>query len=755
MHYGNNMNIKVKFCFLLFLISTTSSWASNENKPLENCGLDVSQLTESRLMLKRMLGPESTKFCVQHIEKEDDKDVFSVGLTKGKVLLKGSSPVAIGSALNKFLRVTKQGHFSWGGDRLGVINVPSRLPAITVKSPVDIYYQFNFTAHGYTTPYWSWQDWERELDFMAFNGITHPLVIAGIEQVLVDTFTRFGYSELEIRDWLVLPAHLPWFLMGNMDSHGPALSRTLIQKRAKLGQKIVARMKSLGMTPVLPGYYGLVPRNFLDKTNFALTEQQVIQQGKWAGDYDRPALVDPNSLAFKQIAKSYYDEIKKTFGDVSYFAADPFHEGGKTAHIDVKQAAKNIQRAMVSANAQATWVLQAWQANPSSQILQSIDPKHALVIDLWGDEDPSWDRDGKDRPAFDGIPWAWLAIQNFGGNTGLTGNLDTIVEQFTNLGVFNDPVQSNLVGLGLAMEGIEQNPVVLDLMFDMRWGNYDKDNFNLGAWVVDYAQRRYGANNENAEQAWKLLLNTVYHSGPFRREGAIESVFAARPSWDVKSASTWGPAYGPYYNEQKLEQALQYLIKAGEQFSGQQTYLYDLADVARQVIANKGRKLLAKMQVAFEQKQLVQFQNLKDEFLVLMLAQSTVTQYIDAFTLKDWLDKAREFATSEQEAEVLVENAKRIVTTWAPINSNLQDYSHREWDELLSGYYYPRWVAWLNYQEAILKGTANTTLDLWHIENTWVNNSVTTSKQVTSDNLLEKVKKLLPNKAGGVIVPDH
>jgi len=240
---------------LVFGTVAVNAWSADAEKRA------VSAATQA--MLQRLTAGHQSVFHLETMALVNGRDQFEVSVADGKVVLKGSSPVAIASALNQFLRDSGQGHLSWGGDRLALTTLQAKtLPVTRRVSPVELAYQFNFTAHGYTTPYWSWQEWQREIDLMAFNGITHALTIAGIEEVYIRTFAAFGYSRKEIRDWLVLPAHLPWQLMGNMHSDSPVLSEALVAKRVTLGRRIVDEMKALEMVPVIPGYYGLVPDDF-------------------------------------------------------------------------------------------------------------------------------------------------------------------------------------------------------------------------------------------------------------------------------------------------------------------------------------------------------------------------------------------------------------------------------------------------------------------------------------------------------------
>ena len=697
------------------------------NKPAApDTGPSAAFHKASTALIDRVTRGNGHIFKVEAIDKENNLDVFEIETLADQVVLRGSSPVAIASALNEFLQRSGQAHLSWGGDRMTTLSVPQPFNKVRKRSRVQLFYNYNFTAHGYSTPYWSWSDWEREIDLLALNGVTHPLIISGIESVYIKTLSRFGYTEAEVRDWLVLPAHLPWQLMGNMHSDDPILNPELVAKRATLGRQILDRMRELGMQPVLPGFYGVVPDDFQEKSRAAGfvtdTKSTVIDQGEWVGGYQRPPLLNPVSPLFPQVAASYYQAIEEVFGRVNFYAADPFHEGGKTAGIDVPAAAEQIQSAMLAHHPNAVWVLQAWQNNPRDEVLSALNKEQALVTDLWGDEDPAWDRNGADVQAFQGVPWAWLAIQNFGGNVGMTGNLDTLAQQFAPTGVFNHPDQTNLIGLGLAMEGIRQNPVVMDFVSFLRWRGLDAGAINLQQWLPEYSIRRYGSKQPGAMRAWQLLGETVYRAGPHRREGTIESIFTARPSFAKTNASSWGPKYGPYYDEQKLQQALAELLSASDELSDIPTYQYDLVDLCRQVLANHGRTLHQAMKQAFAAADIPAFERNKQMFLQLILDQDQLLLSEPEFRLSTWLQKARSFAASAHEADQLEYNARKIITSWSFMESDLQDYSSREWAGLLKDYYHVRWSLWLDYQSAVLAEMEVTEPDLWLFESDWLNN---------------------------------
>lgn len=49
--------------------------------------------------------------------------------------------------------------------------------------------------------------------------------------------------------------------------------------------------------------------------------------------------------------------------------------------------------------------------------------KQVLILDLNCENEPNWDR----RDKYDGIPFIWCALNNFGGRTGLMGKFPSAI----------------------------------------------------------------------------------------------------------------------------------------------------------------------------------------------------------------------------------------------------------------------------------------------------------------------------------------
>ncbi|HZI33792.1 MAG TPA: alpha-N-acetylglucosaminidase N-terminal domain-containing protein, partial [Candidatus Binatia bacterium] len=134
-------------------------------------------------LIQRVVPQDAKYFTVETIPPANGQDVFEVESRDGKIVLRGNDGVSIASALNWYLENKCHCDISWNcGNQL---NLPKPLPmvpkAVRVVSPHKYRYAYNFCTHGYTMAWWDWPQWQREIDYLALNGINLALVIEGQE----------------------------------------------------------------------------------------------------------------------------------------------------------------------------------------------------------------------------------------------------------------------------------------------------------------------------------------------------------------------------------------------------------------------------------------------------------------------------------------------------------------------------------------------------------------------------------------------
>ncbi|MEC0093344.1 alpha-N-acetylglucosaminidase [Paenibacillus macquariensis] len=660
-------------------------------------------------MIERVIGQEkASQFRLETIDQEKGQDVFELESEGGVVVLKGSSGTALASGFHWYLKHTCKAHLSWCGNNLELPDELLKLDEpIRLATPYMYRYYLNYCTFSYSMPFWEWDRWETEIDRMAMNGINLALSIVGQEEVWRRTLLRVGYQEHEVSEFVCGPAFFAWQWMQNMTSWGGPLPEWWFEDRAQLAQAIHQRMKDLGISPVLPGYSGMVPRDFGEK----FPSSQPIDQGKWC-NFDRPSLLLTDDPMYATVATAFYEEQQKLFGtDIHFYSVDPFHEGGKTDGIDLGAYAVGVQSEMIRHDPQAVWVFQAWEGNPKKEILQHVIPEQALVLDLWCESHPTWES----NEAFQGIPWVWCMIQNYGGKNGMFGNLETIAHD--PIATIHNPTAGRMSGIGMAMEGIETNPVMYDLLADSVWRS---DATDVGEWLNGYIERRYGKVKPQARIAWNWLHHSVYNCNTVQ-QGGMESFICARPSLEISSVSNWGPKK-EYYELEAVRQACKSLFACYEEYQDSQTYRYDLTDVTRQALGDLSRVYYGRFSEAYRIGDYATFDKESEQFLQLVRMQEQLLSTNKAFMLGPWLEDAKRMGRSQEEIELFEFNARTLVTLWGPKESSesLHDYSHREWSGLIRSFYLPRWEMFIqSLKDAISKQSTPVPIDWYAWEYEW------------------------------------
>jgi alpha-N-acetylglucosaminidase len=617
-------------------------------------------------------------------------DAFRITGTAGDIHVDAATIPTLLYGVNWYLKYVAHLQVSTNGLQLGPTNL--RLPApsqpITKPALYKIRYALNENADGYSAPYWSDARWQHEIDILALSGTNAILIERGTDLILYQTFRDAGYSDLAIRHWITQPAHQNWQLMGNMCCFGEPISLDLLHKRADSAKHIIASLRALGITPVLPGYYGIVPADFATLHPGA----HVITQGDWVG-FTRPGWIDPRDSNFAKLAASFYNHQRQIFGDSSIYDMEIFQEGGTTGDVPAGPAAQLIQTALEAAHPNALWFMMAWQKNPLPAIISAVDTSHVLIADIEQGRIPRNDRDTQ----FHSADWLFGGLWEFGGRTTLGAPLYDYAVRFPIMAAQSG---SHIVGTAIFTEGLDTNPFAFDLYTEMAW---HKDSVDLNTWTNGYALRRYGSPTHNdqpdphAQRAWQILLHTAYSyradGGQGERDAAQESIFDAQPSLTTNHAATWSPE-GAHYPLAALQPALTELLQVSPSLRSTKTYQYDLVDIARQVMANEARVMLPEINAAYKSGDRDALVALTHRWLRDMQLQNDLLRTNQYFLLGRWLSYVPPWSSSSAELKLLNYDARSILTTWGDRQASeagLHDYANRDYAGLTSTYYEPRW----------------------------------------------------------------
>ncbi len=647
-------------------------------------------LEAAAALVSRVMPGHTGEFRVEAITDRAGLDVFEVEEVRGTLVLRGSSGVAIASALNWYLEQV-------AGVNVSLPLVPvrlARLPRVAtparVNTPYRLRYFFNYCTFSYSMAWWDWDDWQGMIDWMALKGINMPLAVTGQEAVWRSVLQEFGFSRQQVADFLVGPAYLPWGWMGNIDGLGGPLPDSWIDSHVKLERQILARERSLGMTPVLQGFTGHVPESI----RLVHPEAAIHRTGDWSAGFSGTWFLDPLDPLFARIGRRFVERQTELFGTDHLYAADPFNEIDPPSNDSTFLAGMGtaIYSAMQAADPQATWVMQAWflyyqakfwQEPQARAMLGAVPDDRMVLLDLWGDRHPVW----RQRKAFYGKPWIWNVLYNFGGKVNVNGDLPSIAANLDT--VLQSPARGRLAGLGMMMEGLGTNPIVPDFVMDQTWRRAVPE---ITDWAAAYVARRYGRRDTSAWAAWRLLLGST-----FRSAAQTGNFLAERPGFYVKGTAYRSEPIAPY-DRRILATALDTLLGAAPALGDQDAYRYDVVNLARQALGQLAVPLVNRVEAAYRAGDRVALQAAENRVIGLLEDLDTLVGTRPEFLLGRWIADARRWGTTETERRLYEWNARNLITLWGTKctegqNDDLNLYAYKEWQGMFSAYFLPRWRA--------------------------------------------------------------
>ncbi|XP_040851719.1 alpha-N-acetylglucosaminidase-like [Ochotona curzoniae] len=670
-----------------------------------SAGDEAREAAAVRALAARLLGPERAAEFVVSVERalaaESGLDTYRLSGGGGApVRVCGSSGVAAAAGLHRYLRDFCGCHVAWSGSQL---HLPRPLPAVpeelTEATPHRYRYYQNVCTQSYSFVWWDWARWEQEIDWMALNGINLALAWSGQEAIWQQVYLGLGLTQSEVDEYFTGPAFLAWGRMGNLHTWGGPLPASWHLKQLYLQHRILERMRSFGMTAVLPAFAGHVPKAITR----VFPQVNVTQLGSWGHfncSYSCPFLLAPGDPLFPIIGSLFLRELTREFGSDHVYGADTFNEmqppSSEPSYLAAVTAA--VFEAMTAVDPEAVWLLQGWLFQHQPQfwgpsqlkaVLRAVPRGRLLVLDLFAENQPVYSR----SDSFQGQPFIWCMLHNFGGNHGLFGALGAVNQGPAAARRFPN---STMVGTGIAPEGIGQNEVVYALMAELGWR---KDPVqDLEAWVTGWARRRYGASQPGAEAAWRLLLHSVYNCSGDTCRGHNHSPLVRRPSLQMNT-TTW-------YNRSDVFKAWHLLLTAAPALAASPAFRYDLLDITRQALQELVSVYYEKARTAYLAKELVPLLRAGGILAYELLpALDKVLATDSRFLLGSWLQQARAAASSKAEAQLYEQNSRYQLTLWGP-EGNILDYANKQLAGLVADYYTPRWHL---FMEALVKSLAQGT----------------------------------------------
>jgi alpha-N-acetylglucosaminidase len=561
---------------------------------------------------------------------------------------------------------------------------------------------------------------------MALHGINMPLAVVGTDVVWKNVLTKYlGYTPAEANQFIAGAAYQAWFLMNNLEGWGGPNPDSYYSRMEDLQKKILARMRELGMEPVLPGYSAMVPSNIKSKKS----SWNVTAAGEWGG-FTRPSFLNPTTAEFREMAGYYYQELRELYGTSKYYSIDPFHETNNIP-VSLTVAYPPIYQVLKDScgyEGDPQWVIQQWQWDGNKKAAANVlNPGELIILDLFSDGRPgTWwkNANGYQISGSSYHDWVYCVLNDFGGRTGLQGRIQRTIDDYYEA---KSTYPQSLKGVGTTMEAIEMNGVAYEVLYELPWRETKKE---AAEWTRDYAKSRYGLAELQAgselSDAWALLQGNVYNNAVNGQQGPDESLLCARPSLTATKASVWGPS-GISHDSLKIRRAAALMLIASDAVAsaqtvvGRQNLAYDIVDVTRQALADYARVLLPQINAAQSAGNTALRNALADRFLELILSQDTLLNTEPNFMLGKWISSARAMGTTADEKNLYEKNARLLISTWGDQSraGGDHDYSYREWGGMLGDLYYTRWKTFFDKLKA--GQTLPSSNDFFTIEWNWAN----------------------------------
>lgn len=668
----------------------------------------------AQAVLRRFIGAESGRFTLSLSPVSTAKPWHQTEARGGRVSITGSDPVALTRGAYSYLTSTGAASMSWEGDQVSLPRHLADHGRVRRESPFRYRAYMNTCTFGYTTPWWDEARWRREIDWMALHGINLPLAMEGQEYVWQALWREQGLSDAELAAYFSGPAFTPWQRMGNIEGYDAPLPQAWILKKRDLQKKILAQMRALGMTPVLPAFGGYVPRVFAEKH----PEARIYRMRAWEGFHETWWL-DPADPLFAKLAGRFLDLYTEVYGAGTHYLADAFNEmlppvaqdpraaanssyGDATANAEAAaklDPALKAQRladygaalyaSVAQARPGAVWVMQGWlfgadkafwDADAIAAFLSRIPDEKMMILDIGNDRYPDvWTR----AEAFRGKSWIYGYVHNYGGSNPVYGDL----------GFYRDDLQAltrrddtgNLSGFGVFPEGLDTNSIVYEYLYDLAWGDAaDSQN----AWLHAYLRARYGQSpSPGLMAAWNRLIKASYQTRYWTprwwksRAGAY--LFFKRPTLD---AVDFGEIPGDHH---ELGQAVDALILSADDLKDNYLFVFDLIEAVRHYVSGEIDGRIGAAIRAYASADVARGDALNQAIGDLALRLDALLGH-QPDTLTSWTKAARDYGDAPQDKAAYVENARAQITVWGG-SGNLNDYASKAWQGMYASFYLPRW----------------------------------------------------------------
>ncbi|MBP9988885.1 MAG: alpha-N-acetylglucosaminidase N-terminal domain-containing protein, partial [Ruminococcus sp.] len=267
-------------------------------------------------------------FIIKYIDSDNGYDCYEIYEEDKKIVLAGNSNLSVAMAYYRYLSdycnvLIVNGDYDISN--IATTPLPQEKIRFTVRQKIRARMSYEFFA--LEGNFWGFDRWEKEIDFMAMNGINVALQPVGFDGVLYRTLCDIGMDENFCAEFSSGPAYLMRQLTGNVAATNSINSKEYLERKIVIGRMIFNREKELGIEPVLPALIPSVPFSLRKKD----THMDIFKAPMW---YNFPPIfyIKPENYYFSYYNKKFLEHQRELIGETHSYFFEPLYDVKKEGY---------------------------------------------------------------------------------------------------------------------------------------------------------------------------------------------------------------------------------------------------------------------------------------------------------------------------------------------------------------------------------------------------------------------------------------
>lgn len=592
------------------------------------------------------------------------RNFFEISTNDKRVRIKGNSYVSMASGLNWYLKNYCGVSYS---DCDSTLQLPKNLPLPEERIYKETHIQIGYRGYAHwQSLFWNWQDWEKEIDRMALNGVNVCPVFTGIENVWLDFLSQCGMSDPAAYRYLFGTEEVP---------------KEWLTAQDKLQKKILRRMQNLGISPVFQAFTGVIPQELTEGQANLITLPTQTQENMVREE----SILSTDDPLFAQMAKKWYHSYEKVIGTAPFYY-------GSTCGQDLPEDIQNCLKKNVP---EAVWIIPADEALGTGSSLKGTDARKAILLYRERTSPVNW----KEMTATKTLPWIWTWNDTESGAQPEI-SLQQALNQPEQAG--NNPETASLIqGVGNTGNFPFEQTLHSDLVYARKW---QPGVLSLTEELKQHLSIRYGSCPEEILASWSELTGLADGYDP------SQSFLCQRPDMSLPLCSD---SLSREAVCGSLKDALRTLLAYQTEFAARTGYRKDLIRITAMLLEQRSQDLYLKFCMSFQERHTEKMLRYKEAFLSLIRQADELRSFDPALRWDTWTQNG-------------IQDSKRNINpAWCRQLIRQKEKTSGKVPALhgiLSAYCAPRWELFFNWALQKIQRGQIAPPQYQGIENAWYQN---------------------------------